>query len=78
MDMVRNQRLVRNEDQTGVSGVGIVGEGCLFSDGRVAIRWMSENSSGIWYDNITAAVQVHGHKGKTVVRWLDKDAMEIG
>ena len=80
MKITRNQRrfqLVRSEDETGVSGTGVVGEGCLFSDGSVAFRWMSENSSSIWYGNIQAAIQVHGHGGKTKVHWLDPDLFDV-
>ena len=33
--------LQRNEDETGVSGTGIVAEGVEFSDGTVALRWTS-------------------------------------
>lgn len=32
--------LRRNEDISGVSGVGIVAEGIEFSDGVVALRWL--------------------------------------
>lgn len=31
--------LVRNNDVTGISGVGVVAEGVIFSDGTVALRW---------------------------------------
>lgn len=75
MKFTKNQRrfeLVRIEDQIGVSGIGLVAEGCQWSDGTVSLRWTSECGSYITYDNIEAVQQVHGHGGKTKVKWLDE------
>lgn len=59
--------LIRDEDVTGVSGTGIVAEGVVFEDGKVALRWLVENmprSTVVW-DSIRDAISVHGHDGRT-------------
>jgi len=42
---VRRFHLRRIEDESGVSGTGIVTEGIQFSDGTCAMRWMTDTSS---------------------------------
>jgi len=68
---MRTFTLIRNEDETGVSGVGVVAEGVEFTDGKVALRWIvGNNRSTVIWDNIDAVTAVHGHNGKTVVQWM--------
>lgn len=59
--------LHRDEDETGVSGTGVVAEGIEFSDGTVALRWLSDwPTSVVFHDRgIDAVRAVHGHGGKT-------------
>ncbi|KKL20937.1 hypothetical protein LCGC14_2450460 [marine sediment metagenome] len=59
--------LMRDEDETGVSGTGVVAGGVLFPDGVVALRWYSDwPTSVVFHDRGMAAVEaVHGHGGKT-------------
>lgn len=64
-------QFVRNEDVSGVSGTGIVFEGVQFTDGRVAIRWLSKLSTTAIYDNIETLIAIHGHEGKGHLEWLD-------
>jgi len=59
--------LKRDEDETGVSGTGIVAEGVQFSDGTVALRWRSHIQSTALYTSIAACEAIHGHGGKTKV-----------
>lgn len=59
--------LVRNEDETGISGTGMVAEGVEFTDGRCAMRWLTKTASTGLYDNIDQIVEIHGHGGKTEV-----------
>jgi len=68
--------LVRYEDVSGVSGTGTVAEGCVFSDGSVALRWHGPNPSTAVWPNLNGILAVHGHAGATVVRWLDVSEME--
>lgn len=73
----------RKEDVTGISGVGIVGEGVVFSDGWGVTHWldrppMNEPKTEIWHkpwyrrrgpDPFT---KISGHGGKTVLVWVDR------
>lgn len=67
--------LLRHTDVTGVSGTGIVAEGVVFSDGAVAVRWPSGTPcTSVWNDvnDVNDVRMIHGHSGRTVVRWLDR------
>lgn len=61
--------LNRTEDETGVSGTGIVAEGVQFTNGKCALSWLSEHTSVALYDDIAVLEAIHGHDGKTVVEW---------
>jgi hypothetical protein len=80
MNLARNIRrfiLQRHHDQSGVSGVGQVAEGCMFSDGRCAVRFISPTGSTNTYDSIEAVKAVHGHGGATEIMFLDEDPHPI-
>ncbi len=64
--------LDRTEDETGTSGTGIVAEGIQFSNGQVVIHWLSQLEAINVYANTTVLEGIHGHDGRTTVRWLDK------
>lgn len=68
--------LVRYADISGVSGTGTVAEGCVFTDGSVALRWHGDNPSTAVWPDLESILAVHGHCGATVVRWLDAPEME--
>lgn len=63
--------LHRHEDETGVSGVGVVAEGVEFSDGTVALRWTSAWPTSVVFHEkgIESVLAVHGHGGKTTIEW---------
>lgn len=63
--------LLRREDETGVSGTGIVALGVQFPDGRCVMRWLTNPSSFGVYDSIEDVEKIHGHGGRTVVEWID-------
>lgn len=65
--------LVRDVDETGVSGTGAVAEGVEFSDGTCAMRWRTEHTSTAIYCGIVDLLAIHGHNGKTRVVFLDDD-----
>jgi len=58
--------LQRNEDLSGVSGIGIVAEGVEFSDGTAVIRWLGDKSSTGVYASVRELIRIHGHEGKTI------------
>jgi hypothetical protein len=74
----RTFELVRYRDPSGVSGTGVVAEGCEFSDGSVALRWRGENPATAVWPNIESVVAVHGHQGATEVRWADAHIVPAG
>jgi hypothetical protein len=72
MNAPRAFRLVRDVDETGISGTGIVAEGVEFTDGVVAIRWMGKwPTSVVFHDRgMESLLAVHGHNGKTRVEYV--------
>jgi hypothetical protein len=71
--MPRRFRVVRYEDKTGCSGVGVVATGCEWDDGTVVMYWNTELRSVCVYVNIETLVEIHGHDGATVVQWIDPE-----
>lgn len=65
--------LYRIEDETGVSGTGVVAQGAVFEDGTVALRWLTERRSTAVYASIEDVEAVHGHGGRTRVVWLSEE-----
>jgi hypothetical protein len=63
--------LNRREDFTGTSGTGIVAEGVCFSNGKVALHWLSHLGAVNIYDSMEVTTILHGHDGRTVVEWMD-------
>ena len=66
---MRTFELHRAEDETGVSGVGIIAEGCRFSDGWCAMRWKNEPRTTTLFPSIEVVEKIHGHGGKTKIVW---------
>ncbi len=73
-DDVATFSLVRHEDETGVSGAGIVAYGAVFPNGKAVLAWTvaGKPQSVAVYESIhdLYAVHVGPHKGKTKIRWL--------
>jgi len=78
----RRFRLVRDEDETGVSGTGVVAVGVEFPSGAVVFEWRNDRnddlrttSNGLSVkpgpDGIPDTEEVHGHGGRTRVEWID-------
>ena len=63
--------LIREIDISGVSGTGIVAEGIIFSDGRIAMRWLTETATTVIFDCIEDVQTIHGHNGSTVIRYVN-------
>lgn len=63
--------LNRSVDVSGVSGTGVVVEGVEFTDGTVAIKWLGDRPSMVFWNNMEDAIGIHGHNGLTTVEWLD-------
>ena len=63
--------LQRIEDESGVSGTGIVAEGVVFSNGKCVLSWTTKYQSIAVYDSIEELENIHGHNGKTVIVWME-------
>jgi hypothetical protein len=62
------QRIV---DESGISGTGRVADGVLWTDGTVCMRWRTHTRSVSFYDSLNDVINIHGHNGKTQVKFLD-------
>lgn len=60
-------KLVRIEDETGISGTGTVAEGIEFSNGMCAMSWLTAMHSVAVYPNVKQLEAIHGHNGRTKV-----------
>lgn len=61
--------MYRKVDVSGSSGVGLVAEAVVFSNGRTAVSFLPgkvDITSVIVYDSLEDAQIVHGHGGKTI------------
>lgn len=62
-------KLVRLIDETGISGTGEVAEGAEFANGKCAMQWLTQVNSIAIYNSIQELELIHGHGGKTLVKW---------
>lgn len=62
-------RLVRTQDISGVSGVGIVAQGVEWYNGRVTIAWLGSFPTIEHADNLHQIEELHGHDGSTKIEW---------
>lgn len=63
--------LERTEDESGVSGTGIVAEGVVFTNGFAVLSWLTPLTSVAVYHSLDVLERVHGHGGKTKVVFKD-------
>lgn len=70
---MRRFQLRRDEDETGVSGIGVVAEGVEFTSGMVAMTWYSPHRCINIYESVKTVEELHGHEGKTEIVFLDND-----
>lgn len=62
--------LIRDVDETGVSGTGIVAMGFQFPTGRVVIEWLVKPFALGIFSSLQELIEVHGHQGKTWVKFI--------
>jgi hypothetical protein len=61
--------LYRTEDESGISGTGRVAQGFVADNGKAALFWLSEHPSVTVYDSVGEVQAIHGHSGKTELRY---------
>lgn len=59
--------LQRIEDESGISGTGVVAVGVVLPSGTCILEWCTFHSSIAHYKNIADVEAIHGHEGKTLV-----------
>jgi hypothetical protein len=70
---MRRFHFIREKDASGISGVGKVAEGVIFSDGKVALEWFGEHSSTNLYKSLEDVEYIHGHAGMTKIIFEDPE-----
>lgn len=61
--------LYRTEDESGISGTGRVAQGFVADNGKAALFWLSQHPSVTVYDSVGEVQAIHGHSGKTELRY---------
>jgi hypothetical protein len=59
--------LKRIEDESGVSGTGIVARGVVLPSGHCVLEWLTFTSSIAIYKSINDVSEIHSHGGKTLI-----------
>ena len=73
---IRRFYLYRKEDESGVSGTGVVAVGIEFPSGQCVMEWVTKRTaegSLAVYDTMAGLEEVHGHGGKTEIHFYDDD-----
>lgn len=68
---MRRFDLIRNDDESGVSGTGRVAYGVEFPNGQCVMYWLTSYSSIAIYPSADELIAIHGHGGKTVMVWME-------
>lgn len=74
LNMGRRFYLVRDEDESGVSGTGVVAVGWCSPKGFCFMEWIVPPYSWSVHRSPEDMITVHGHGGKTQLRWKDENA----
>jgi len=74
---MRRFYMQRDQDASGVSGLGKVAEGCQFDTGWCALVWLTGKAAMSYYPDIETIIEIHGHKGMTKVRWIDDTSSNV-
>jgi len=67
----RTFKIIRLKDISGVSGVGIVAEGCVFHDGQTVLSWYGRHHTIEVAPDVADVIAIHGHGGSTRLVWDD-------
>jgi len=73
--LMRRFVLMRDSDPSGMSGVGVIAEGCQWTDGSVYMKWLKTDfKTETRFENIASVENLHSHAGAepTYVVWVDK------
>jgi hypothetical protein len=77
----RTFEIHRDVDLTGISGVGVVADGCVFPDGTTVVRWREVGgehyergvrATTVVFPSVNAVEALHGHGGATRLVFHDE------
>lgn len=68
--MLRKFCLERLEDVSGKSGTGVVAVGAMLPSGLCFMEWCTPIKSVGIYHSIAELEALHGHEGRTLVKWV--------
>jgi hypothetical protein len=77
----RTFEIHRDVDLTGISGVGVVADGCVFPDGTTVVRWREVGgehyergvrATTVVFPSVSAVEALHGHGGATRLVFHDE------
>lgn len=63
----------RDKDSKGRSGTGVPAVGVQYPNGRCAMGWLTEPNSVALYDSIDELRDLHGHGGRTRIKFVGGD-----
>ena len=67
MTKIEHFYLNRIEDESGVSGTGVVARGVILPSGHCVLEWLTFTSSIAIYKNVNDLMEIHSHGGKTQI-----------
>lgn len=70
--------LVRSDDETGISGTGVVAWIVEFPDGVAVTRWAVTDirQTCVWA-SVGDVLAIHGHGGRTTIRWAERTTVAV-
>lgn len=71
--MHRRFVFLRDEDETGISGTGLVVMGVMYPDGVCHYRWITEWRTDQQAPTLEHLYRLHGHQGRTRIVFLDDE-----
>jgi hypothetical protein len=66
--------LIRNVDDSNISGIGLVAMGFMFKSGKIVIEWCSDVTkiqSLEVFNSLEELERIHGHNGHTIIQLDD-------
>lgn len=67
MQRIKHFYLLRKQDESGVSGTGIVAIGAILPSGHCVLEWLTFTSSIAIYKSLNDVNEIHSHGGKTEI-----------
>lgn len=72
--MMKRFQLNRWDDESGISGTGVVLRGVIMPSGKVVIEWREPMTTITIYENIDMFRKIHvdSHPGCSEIQWIDE------